>query len=143
VVGGVAITKDIEAMFYRHAERFSENKPDSLYSYFADDKASMPCKALQCSVYQDAQLLAVSFFDVGATALSSVYAMFEPDAHLYSLGTYTMLCELDFARRTGKQYLYSGYAHEAASHLHSLYGYKKHFSPSEAYAWLDDWSLLQ
>jgi leucyl-tRNA---protein transferase len=144
VVEGVSITPALEALFLRHRERFQDNKPESLYTYFADPHASFPCNALQCCVYEAERLLAVSFFDVGCEAMSSIYAMFEPDAHARSLGIFTMLCEIDFARRAGKRYVYQGYAHDEDDHENerSPYAYKKNFATTEAYKWLQDWTAI-
>jgi arginyl-tRNA--protein-N-Asp/Glu arginylyltransferase len=61
--------------------------------------------------YRDAtgRLLAVGICDTAATALSSVYFFFEPEAADRGLGTLGALKEIDFARASGQAYYYLGY----------------------------------
>jgi arginine-tRNA-protein transferase len=81
-------------------------------------------------VFEGERLLAASFLDVGQKAVSSVYAIFEPEAARRSLGTFTMLLELQFAHESGFEFLYPGYATQEPS----AYDYKKQFTGVE---WLD------
>lgn len=124
-------------MFDLHKQRFKDNIPSSLYNFLhPDHPASIPCPAMECCVY-DAydQLLAVSFFDVGEVALSSVYAMFLPAYASLSLGIYTILCEIAFAQQHQKAYLYLGYAYDVPS----FYDYKKRFTGLEYFDWQGHW----
>ncbi len=141
----VNITDEYERLFERHAARFTQNVPSSLYDFLSDNVASVPCTTYQCSVYVPSlageRLIAASFLDSGETTMSSVYAMFEPDEAKRSLGIFTFLCEFEYARRLGKQYVYLGYAHGASS-VPSCYEYKKQFTATERYNWRGDWEPL-
>jgi arginine-tRNA-protein transferase len=131
VIRPAAIDEAKIAMFERHKARFTHNVPHSLYDFLSDAPASVPGDGRECCVYDGDTLLAASFFDVGAESVSAVYAMFEPAASARSLGLYTMLCEIEFARAHGKRFYYQGYCHDTPS----FYDYKKRFSGLQYYDW--------
>ncbi len=133
VVRPVEITREKEILFERHKQRFTRDAPDSIYDFLDRDAANTPCEAFEIRVYNNKTLLAASFFDVGKRATSGVYAVFEPTESARSLGIFTMLLEIDFAREHGKNFYYSGYAYEGKS----FYDYKKRFSALETYDWND------
>lgn len=128
-----------EALFLRHRSRFTSNIPDSLRTFMpADQPHAEPCECLSVEVREAGRLIAVSYMDVGAVAVSSVYAMFEPGAAWRSLGTFTMLEEIRWAAEHGKRWLYPGYATAQPSH----YDYKKSFRPLECFDWRGNWVPL-
>ncbi len=122
---------EIHAMFTRHCERFTDNVPESLNNFFSHSPGDTPCVCLAQRVTFQGRLIAVSFMDVGDKAASSVYAIFDPDFADRSLGTYTMLKELEYAQQHALRWLYHGYATQAPSH----YDYKKAFSAVESFDW--------
>jgi len=121
---------DLRAMFERHKGRFRENIPEKLENFLGEAPESGPCDCRMLRVFEGEKLLAASFLDVGQKAVSSVYAVFEPEAAWRSLGTFTMLLELQFACEAGFEFLYPGYATQEPS----AYDYKKQFTGLE---WLD------
>jgi arginyl-tRNA--protein-N-Asp/Glu arginylyltransferase len=128
-----------EEMFFRHRERFVTNIPDSLRTFMPEEMpASVPCECVSVEVRAGGQLIAVSYLDVGETAVSSVYAMFEPDHAWRSLGTLTLLAEIEWAARQGKRWLYPGYATVQPSH----YDYKKTLRPLTFFDWRGSWREL-
>ena len=134
------ITAEKEALFAQHKERFDENQPSSLLTFLDAQPSTVPCPCIEVGVYQpvDGRLLAVSFLDVGQTAVSSVYAIFDPAEHGRRLGIYTMLLEMTWAKRQGKRWYYSGYTTLGQSR----YDYKKQFSGLHYYAFQGDWRPL-
>ncbi len=125
------ITEEHEQLFARHSARFTENRPRLLTQFISPHLHLVPCPVAMCEVREareggGGRLLAASYFDVGAEALSSVYAFFEPEG-TRGLGTLTLLKELEYARREGRRYLYTGYAHLTPSH----YDYKKRLLGTE------------
>ncbi len=135
----IEITREKENLFERHKQRFTRDAPDSIYDFLDWNAANTPCEALEICVYADKTLLAASFFDVGETATSGVYAIFEPTEAARSLGIFTMLLEIDYALARGKDFYYSGYAYEG----NSFYDYKKRFSALETYNWNNgNWASL-
>jgi arginine-tRNA-protein transferase len=61
--------------------------------------------------------------------------MFEPSAARRSLGIFTMLLEIEYARTGAKQLYYQGYAYEG----NSFYDYKKRFGSLESFDWRGNW----
>ncbi len=124
-----------DELFNRHAERFNENRPQQLSDFLAHQAHFRPCRTLECRVFLAGELVATSFVSQGKTALSSIYAMFEPDEARRSLGIFTLLREIEFAQRGGYEFLYLGYAHAADSY----YDYKKGFAACEYFDWRRGW----
>ena len=135
IVRPIVIDDEKHELFARHKNRFKEAVPDSLYDFLAPDAANVPGEGLETVVYDGEKLLAASFFDVGATTVSAVYAMFEPTETTRSLGIFTMLATIDFAARNGKSFYYPGYAYEG----NSFYDYKKRFAALEEFDWRGGW----
>ncbi|MDQ3087986.1 MAG: arginine-tRNA-protein transferase [Acidobacteriota bacterium] len=139
IIRPIEITKEKERLFKRHKQRFKRGVPFSLYDFLSFDAAKVPCEALEVCVYDNEKLLAASFFDVGETAISSIYAMFEPTETSRSLGIFTMLLEIEFAQTFGKEFYYQGYCYEG----NSFYDYKKRFRALEKFDWNGNWESFQ
>lgn len=130
------IDEEKENLFRIHAERFTENRPDSIYTFLSpENTASKPCVLKEVCVYDEKKIVAVSFLDVGEIASSSVYAMFHPDYSKRRLGIYTLLLEIQYSKEHNLQYLYPGYAYRQSS----FYDYKKNFHPMEYFDWNNKW----
>lgn len=134
----IEITTEKESLFERHKQRFTHNAPDSLYDFLSFDAARVPCEALEVCVYRETELLAASFFDVGERSVSSVYAMFAPEETARSLGIFTLLLEIEWARANKKDFLYQGYAYNG----NSFYDYKKRFRALEKFDWKGNWEEM-
>lgn len=135
VIRPVEITAEKELLFELHRQRFKRDAPFSLYDFLSYEPARVPCEALEVSVYRETELLAASFFDVGARSVSSIYAIFAPEEASRSLGIFTMLLEIEWARASGKDFFYQGYAYEG----NSFYDYKKRFRALEKFDWKNNW----
>lgn len=131
----VKITSETIDLFEKHKQRFKEGVPDSIYTFLDKNAAQVPCQTMECAVYFENELVAVSFFDVGETSLSGIYACFAPEFAERCLGTFTMLCEIDFALKNNKDFYYQGYAYAG----NSFYDYKKRFRALETYDWSGNW----
>lgn len=64
---------------------------------------------LECAVYKGEELVAFSFFDCGQDSVYSKAGIYHPAYKDYSLGTYTMLLELEWCKKNGMKYYYPGY----------------------------------
>ncbi len=135
IIRPIEITPETVSMFEVHRFRFEENIPYSIYTFLSNEPATVPCEALEMAVYQDEKLLAKSFFDVGEDSISSIYGIFAPEITERSLGILTMLLEIDFAIKSGKNFYYHGYAYEG----NSFYDYKKRFRSLERFDWHGNW----
>ena len=131
----IEINPAAEALFERHKQRFKSGVPDTIYDFLSEDPANVPCCGFEVNVSIDDRLAAVSYFDVGERSVSAVYGMFDPEFSDRSLGIFTMLKEIEFARENGKEFYYQGYSYEG----HSFYDYKKRFRATEGFDWRGGW----
>lgn len=129
---------EYDGIFQRHRTRFVDNVPESLRDFLSDHPAEEPCPNRALEVRLGRRLIAVSFLDVGAESVSSVYAAFDPDHGERSLGILTLLLEIEHARQLGKKFHYLGYAYTVPS----VYDYKKQFVGVEGYDWENRWTPL-
>ena len=139
VIRPIEITEESHALFHRHKQRFDHGIPASIYDFLSREPATVPNEAREIAVYRDHTLVAVSYFDVGLTTTSGIYAIFDPDEQKRRLGIFTMLKEIEHAGRTGREFYYQGYAYEGES----FYDYKKRFSSLERYDWNGNWTEFQ
>lgn len=129
------VTDEMEEMFERHKARFRAHVPDSLDDFLSFEPAWVPCPNVMICVRLAGRLAAVSFLDVGQTATSAVYAMFDPAHSRRSLGIFTMLEAIRYSRERGCRHYYPGYACVEPS----VYDYKKNFAGLEHYDWRGSW----
>ena len=130
-----SIDSEKEYLFEKHRVRFAENIPTSLFNFLSPNPATAPCPNLELCVYLGEKLLGVTFLDIGATATSAVYAIFDPAQAKRSLGILMMLHSIQFSRAQGCRYYYPGYAYREPF----SYDYKKRFNGLEYLDWTTGW----
>ncbi|MEP6848794.1 MAG: arginine-tRNA-protein transferase [Acidobacteriota bacterium] len=135
IIRPTEITKETESLFHKHKQRFDHGVPDSIYDFLSLEPAIVPCEAKEVAVYKEDELVAVSYFDVGARSTSGIYAMFEPAERTRGLGIFTMLKEIEFSIESGRETYYQGYCYEGES----FYDYKKRFRGTECFDWNGNW----
>ena len=133
VVQPVSLTAEHHTLFDRHKEKFTHTIPQDIYVFLSRQPDKIPNPTYQINIYDrdNGKLVACSFFDIGEEAISSVYGMYDPDYHSHSLGIYTMLMEIEYAKEHNKKYYYHGYSYD----FPSMYDYKKRFPNIQAYDW--------
>jgi arginine-tRNA-protein transferase len=127
-----------EALFEKHASRFQHNRPLSIYGFFSAWSHLMPCSGAQIEVFKDGKLLAVSYFHIGAESVAGNYCIYDPEESERSLGTFTMLLELQMSIRMGKRFYYPGFVYD----LPSEFDYKLNFNNMEYFDWWGNWYPL-
>ena len=135
IIRPIEIDDAAEKLFHRHKVRFDHNIPESIFDFLPHDAASAPCETKEVCVYKDEELIAASYFDLGARTASGIYAIFEPTEAALSLGIFTMLKEIEYANHAGKEFYYQGYSYEGES----FYDYKKRFRGTEMFDWNGNW----
>lgn len=85
------------------------------------------CDTRELAISLNDEIVAIAIVDAGKTSLSAVYTHFDPDASWYSLGTYAILKQIQWAQETGRSYVYLGMYVAENSHLN----YKARFLPQE------------
>jgi arginine-tRNA-protein transferase len=131
----VHLTEEHYRLFDQHVTRFTSHIPKSLHSFLSHAPADTPCPCRAVEFRLRSKLVAVSFLDIGETAVSSVYAMFLPSESGRSLGLLTILREIEIAQSLGCQSYYHGYCYD----IPSPYDYKRRFKGLEAYDWGGHW----
>jgi arginyl-tRNA--protein-N-Asp/Glu arginylyltransferase len=105
----------------------------------ADFDAFLSCgwsPTIFLELFERERLLGVAVTDVLPDALSAVYTFFEPDEAARSLGTFSILTQVEHARTLGLPHVYLGFLLEG----HPKMQYKKNFRPLERLAgreWAD------
>ena len=85
------------------------------------------CDTRELAIYKDSDLVAISIVDVGRNSTSAVYTHFLPDFSRYSLGTYAVLKQIQFAKETEREFVYLGMYVADNSHLN----YKARYRPQQ------------
>ena len=124
-------------MFNQHRQQRSLGSGDEIdadsYRAFLADTC---CQTKELAIYRDDQLVAVSIIDIGSRSTSAVYTHFDPGASRYSLGTLAVLKQIEWAKRSGRRFVYLGMYVAANRHLN----YKARFLPQQRLCggqWID------
>lgn len=94
---------------------------------------------LEVAVYDQDKLVATSLFDIGKKSIASIIALYDPAYQKYSLGTYTMLCEIEYAIEKEKKFYYPGYVFDKPS----SFDYKLKFDCLYYYNWEGKWRKME
>jgi arginine-tRNA-protein transferase len=77
--------------------------------------------------HYDGQLVAVAICDLGKNSMSAVYTYYDPDLPRESIGTYSVLKQIELCSARRIEHLYLGYYVEQSPHML----YKSRFKPHE------------
>ena len=83
--------------------------------------------SFEISYWDDQRLVAVAICDRGLNSLSAVYTFYDPDDAKNSVGTYSILKQIQYCRENELQHLYLGYYIAQSPHMR----YKSRFTPQE------------
>lgn len=128
----ISITPEHERIFTLHSERFSERRPNQIWSFLGANAHREPVHGKQIDIYTPSrELIASSFLHVGHEAVSGTYCFFDPDYSALSLGAYTMLLELVRMKEAGYLFYYHGYTYDVPSQ----FDYKLNFDHLDSMDW--------
>ena len=99
----------------------------------------MPCFGAEFDVFMGERLVASSFFHVGHKSMAGNYCVFDPNELQRSLGTFTMLLEIQYAIHLGKEFYYPGFVYD----LPTEFDYKLNFHGLEYFDWWGNWYPLE
>ena len=85
------------------------------------------CDTLELAISLDGDLVAVSIVDTGRISTSAVYTHFDPAFGRFSLGTYAVLKQIEWAQQNQRKYVYLGMYVAENRHLN----YKARFMPQQ------------
>lgn len=113
--------------------RFVESRFDrgesgfpSLASY-AEVFGPSPVTTVEMRYRREGRLIGLGIVDLLPEVVSSVYFFFDPDEARRSLGTFSILREIELARSTGRPWVYLGYHVAGCQEM----AYKSRFRPCE------------
>lgn len=79
-------------------------------AHYCSSDPEAPFDTWQISVRDaEGELLAFSYFDLGARSAQSVCGFYDPAYHKHSLGLYTLSLEVEHCKRTRRSHHYAGY----------------------------------
>lgn len=113
-INSVKLNARKEALYQAQKSRFigliMPTLSDALFGEdYQQDYMRNPFHTQEICVYDQDELVAVSFFDVGYQSVASILGLFDERYSKFSLGIYTMLLEISLGQRLGKKFYYPGY----------------------------------
>ena len=103
------ICSEKESLFQKYKVEFDGQLAGSLKESLLDNEDYNLFDTYEVCIYDDEQLIAFSYFDLGATSAASIKGVYDPSYQKYSLGYFTMLMEIAFCQSRGIAYYYPGY----------------------------------
>jgi arginyl-tRNA--protein-N-Asp/Glu arginylyltransferase len=110
-----------------YLERFQ--KTENLETWASDNQKPLPI--YECSLFSLDKLIACSFFDITKNCQYSLTAFYDPNEMKRSLGTFTLLCEIENGLANGKKFHFPGHAYLE----NAMYDYKKRIPNAERFDW--------
>jgi arginyl-tRNA--protein-N-Asp/Glu arginylyltransferase len=128
-----------EELYQGLKSRFKAFVHETLEGVLLSPRLGAEFDAMEIAIYHEERLVAVSYVDVGDRSMASILCIYDQAYRKDSLGMFTMLAELDLAKRLGLDYYYPGYVLDEPS----AFDYKLTLGPCE---WLSNgevWSKSQ
>ncbi len=132
-------TEDKYEIFCRYLDFQHDDTMSRSYESFGEFLYDSPMQTDEFSYRLGDRLVGISLVDRWSNGLSSVYMFFDPDVASRSLGTYSVLWEVDYARSQRIPYYYLGYWVANSPKM----AYKSRFRPNEVLVGSDRWVSLR
>lgn len=129
-IGTPRCDKRREELYRGLVPRFKAFVHSSLADVLLSPLSGAEFDAMEIAVYDGEELIAVSYVDVGERSMASILCLYDQRYNRDSLGMYTMLAEIDLAKKLGIDYYYPGYVLDQPS----AFDYKLALGPCQ---WLD------
>lgn len=128
--------QDMEAVHSAYQSQFPDRPLADLETYQQKPNGPFTFETRCIKVYAGKELVAFSVFNLGQDSLYSSQGIYAPEWGKYSLGFFTMLEEIMYARETERSYFYPGYVVPG----YPEFDYKKRIGELEFYLLqLQDW----
>ena len=122
-----------------HHDNEKEEMNEARYTEFFVD-SFLGSGTIEHQILLDGQLVGFGILDEMPEALSSVYFCFDPEYREHSLGVYSALLEIEYARALGIPWYYMGYYIAGCKTME----YKKDYRPQERRACdADEWYVVE
>jgi arginine-tRNA-protein transferase len=109
IVRPAEINDEKDNLYDIYADNFDGNLAPNLNDMLLEFSEESIYDTWEIAIYDRGNLIACSFFDRGFSSIASIFAMYHPDYEKYSLGYFTLLAEIDYAKNHGYTYFYPGY----------------------------------
>jgi len=116
-IGPLKTDSERERLYRWQKERFKGFVHNSLVGYLYGGEPRYVFNSVEIAVYDGDTLIAWSCIDKGKKSLASLICLYDPQYARYSLGIYTMLIEIRYAKEQGFQNYYPGYVLDSAPHF--------------------------
>ncbi|OUR97057.1 hypothetical protein A9Q84_12050 [Halobacteriovorax marinus] len=127
-------------LFEKHSKkRFNQNESEiGNEEQFIDTFFISSCPSFILTYKLNEKVIAWGILDYGQNSLSSVYFVFDPDFENRSLGHFSVLKEIEYAREHKLKYYYLGYYVPGNKSME----YKSKYTPHEIFSWKNKtWNL--
>lgn len=138
-IGEPEQTEDKFEIFGRYLDHQHDDTMSRTFESFGEFLYDSPMDTCEVCYKLDGRIIGVSLVDRWSSGLSSVYMYFDPEFASRGLGTYSVLWEVDFARRNHIHYYYLGYWIAQSPKM----AYKSRFRPNEVLVGADRWVALR
>lgn len=98
-----------EILFAAYRQSVSFEASASLHTLMFGKAQHTVYDTLEVNIYDENKLIAVGFFDVGATSAAGITCFYDPAYKKYSLGKYLIFQKIEYCRLLNLKYFYPGY----------------------------------
>lgn len=109
IIQPASIDAEKEQLYQKYREDFPAPLPPTLAHTLLDDLEPKVFQTYELLVYDQDQLIGLSYFDLGAESAASILGIYHPAYKKQSIGFFTMLMEIAYCQEHGFQYYYPGY----------------------------------
>jgi len=101
--------------------------PIDLQTYYEEFVVGAHNFGKEVLYFKDKKLIGVDLIDIVEDGISSIYFYYDPDFEKLSLGVYSLLVQIDIAKKMGLKWIYLGYWVDGCK----SFAYKTNFKPYE------------
>jgi arginine-tRNA-protein transferase len=135
-INRATINPDKERLYELHKPRFKGFIYSDLHQFLYSDTIGSVFQTYEIEIRdKSGKLVALSYFDKGQHSIASLIGIYDPTYSRYSLGTFTMLLEVEYALNLGYKFYYPGYIFDKPS----VFDYKLKLGNFEYYDWRGKW----
>jgi arginine-tRNA-protein transferase len=101
--------EEVYRLYKKYSRLQHQRNDDEAEEEFLHFLGSSPMTTDMMRYYIDGKLAGAGWIDILPNGLSSIYFAFDPDYAQYSLGTYSIMKEIELCRMMGKPWLFLGF----------------------------------
>ena len=106
----ITLTSEQENLFTKYKNGITfDTAPSVKNLLFGQNEKNTVYHTFEINIYDEDKLIAVGFFDLGKHSAEGLACFYDPDYKKHSLGKYLMYLKIDFCKRNGYKFFYTGY----------------------------------